>query len=74
MLEKNIRKYKIIEKHMELTKSGKYLEAKNLLRLLRNGRVNLGLGDVDFETECFLESIGCPVYYSRNGYGATFKV
>ena len=74
MLKKNIRKYKIIEKHIELTKTGNYLVARNLLHLLRNGRVRLGLGDVDRETESFLEGIGCPVSYSRGGYGATFRI
>lgn len=74
MIKKNILKYKIIAKHIEFTQVGKYKEAKNLLFLLRNGRVNLGLSDADFETECFLESIGCPVHYDRNGNIATFKI
>lgn len=59
---------------MELTKAGKYQEAKNLLSLLKKGYVKLGLGDVDFNTECFLESIDCPVNYDRNGYTATFRI
>ncbi len=73
-LNKNIRKYKIMEKHIELTKTGNYLAARNLLLLLRNGRVRLGLGDEDWETESCLEDIGCPVSYSRDGYGATFRI
>ena len=74
MLRKNIRKYKIIEKHLELTRRGNYGEAKNLFCLLRKGYIKLGLGDIDFNTECFLESIDCPVSYSRNGYSATFRI
>ena len=35
MLKKNIRKYKIMEKHMELIKNGNYETARNLLWLLR---------------------------------------
>ena len=73
MLKQNIRKYKIIDKHIELVSSGNYEVARNLLILLRNGFIRLGLGDADFETECFLESIGSPVHYGRNGYSATFK-
>lgn len=74
MLKKNLRKYKIIEKHIDLVRQGKYEEAKNLLHLLRKGQIRLGLGNVDFNTECFLESIDCPVRYSRNGYSATFRI
>lgn len=74
MVKKNIRKYKIMEKHMELVKSGNYMFSRNLLKLLQNGFIRLGLGDADFETECFLESIGCPVNYGRNGYSATFRI
>lgn len=59
---------------MELIKNGNYETARNLLWLLRKGSVELGLGDEDFETECFLESIGCPVYYGRNGNTATFRI
>ena len=63
-----------MEKHMELVRSGNYVEAKNLLILLRKGQIRLGLGDADFNTECFLESIDCPVNYSRTGYSATFRI
>lgn len=74
MLKRNLRKYKIIEKHIELVRQGKYEEAKNLLHLLRKGQIKLGLGNVDFNTECFLEDINCPVIYRRGGYIATFKI
>lgn len=59
---------------MELTKAGKYGEAENLLILLKRGYIKLGLGDVDWETERFLEEIGCPANYSSRGYGVTFRI
>lgn len=74
MIKKNIRKYKIMEKHMELVKIGEFEQARNLMILLRKGKINLGLNDTDFYTECFLEKIGCPVWYTRQGYGATFRI
>ena len=74
MVKKNIRKYKIMEKHMELVKIGEFEQARNLMILLRRDRINLGLNNTDFYTECFLEKIGCPVRYTRNGYGATFRL
>ena len=74
MIKKNIRKYKIMEKHMELVKTGKYGEARNLLILLRKGYIKLGLGDVDWETERFLDDIECPAKYSSRGYGVTFRI
>ena len=74
MIQRNIRRYKVIEKHIEATKNGQYGVAKNLLFLLRRGHVKLGLGDVDWETERFLEEIGCPEYYSSRGYSVTFRI
>lgn len=74
MLKKNIRRYKVMEKHIEWVKIGEYMAARNLLWLLRRGYVKLGLGDADYETESFLESIDCPVFYGRSGYSATFRI
>ena len=74
MVKKNIRKYKIMEKHIELTKSGNYMVARNLLYLLRKGEIKLGLSDVDYDTEEFLESIDSPVTYSSNGYTVTYRI
>ena len=74
MLKKNMRKYKIIEKHIELVRNGQYIVARNLLWLLRKGYISLGLGDADYETESFLESIDCPVSYDRRYYIATFRI
>lgn len=74
MLQKNIRRYKIVEKHIEWVKTGEYVAARNLLWLLRKGYVKLGLGNTDWQTESFLEGVGCSVRYDRNGYIATFKI
>lgn len=74
MLTKNIRRYKIMEKHMECVRSGKYCVANNLLYLLRKGSLTLGCTDDDWETETILDDIGCPVTYSRNYYQATYKI
>ena len=74
MIKKNIRKYKIMEKHIEFTRHGMYYEAKALLRLLQNGHVRLGLGDSSYNAEIFLESIGCPVSYGKTYSTATFRL
>lgn len=68
MLEKMIRRYKVMDTHRELVKTGKYLEAKYILRLLREGSVTLRLSDLDFEVECICEKLGCSIYYDRRGY------
>ena len=59
---------------MEWTRNENYKAAQNLLHLLRKGYVKLWLGDDDWETESYLESIDCPVIYGRNGYSATFRM
>lgn len=73
-MKKKLRKYKLMELHEKLVKTGRYAEAKNILRLLRTGSVVLGLSDVDHSTEKLLESAGCPVSYSYWGFGATFRI
>ena len=62
-----------MEQHMEYTRKGKYFEARVLLTLLRNGKVKLGIGDADNNVELFLDGIGCPAYYGRNYWTATFR-
>ncbi len=70
MLEKKIRKYKLMDTHRELVRQGKLLEARLLLKFLRNGKITLGLGDVDWAVEKLCEDIGCHISYSRR-YTAT---
>lgn len=71
MLEKKIRRYKLMDAHRELVKQGKLLEARQLLKLLRNGKISLGLGDVDCAVEKLCEDAGCHISYSGRHYTAT---
>ena len=73
-MKKKLRKYKLMELHEKLVKTGRFAEAKIILRLLRTGSVTLGLSDVDRSTEKLLEDSGCPVSYSYWGSGATFRI
>ena len=73
-MKKKLRKYRLMELHVRLTKTGRYMEAKNILNLLRTGSVVLGLSDADRSTEKLLEGAGCPVSYSYQGFGATFRI
>lgn len=67
-LNKKIIKYKLIERHIQLTKgSFEDLEVANrLLHFLNKGEIRLGLGDIDFRTELELENTGIHISYSRN--------
>ena len=53
---------------------GKLEEAKLVLRLLRNGIVNLGLDDVSANVEVELETLGLKARYSRNYGIATYRL
>ena len=68
MLEKEIRRYKLMDAHRKLVREGKLLEAREILKLLRKGNIKLYLGDVDFAVECLCEELGCRIYYDRRGY------
>lgn len=71
MLEKKIRRYKMMEKHQELVRSGKLGAARLVLKFLRTGRVHLGLDDDSWIVERACEEMGCYIYYDRLGYSAT---
>lgn len=71
MLEKKIRRYKLMDVHRELVKQGKLPEARQLLKLLRNGKISLGLGDADWAVEKLCEDAGCHISYSGRYYTAT---
>lgn len=70
MLERKIRRYKLMDAHRGLVRQGRFLEAKLVLKLLRQGRVNLGFGDSDWGVEKLCENVGCHISYSRR-YTAT---
>lgn len=64
-------RYRIIEAHAQLVKTGKYHEARLILRMLNEGRINLGLSDTAWAVETLLESLGCYIYSNRTGSTAT---
>lgn len=74
MLERNRRRYKVIEKHIELVRQSRFEEAHILYQFLRRNVVTLGLDDSAFEVECFLEDIGCKPSYSTRFNFATFRL
>lgn len=62
MLEKKIRRYKLMDAHRKLVREGKLLEAREVLRLLRKGSIKLYLGDVDWTVESLCEELGCKIF------------
>lgn len=74
MLEKKILRYKLMDTHRKLVREGKLLEAREVLRLLRKGRLKLGLDDVSWEVERLCEELGCRINYSSRGYTAEVRL
>lgn len=70
MLKDRILKYRVMEFHRELVRNGQYIAARQVLKLLRDGRVALGLGDIDFYLEIKLEKLGCRIAYIGRCYTA----
>lgn len=73
-LRKSCIRYQIIIKHTELVKNGDYLAAKTLLELLRRQHIAVGLNDVGYTVETFLEGIGLRATYSHTYCTAYFKL
>ena len=71
MLGKKIRRYKLMDAHRELVRSGKLLEARLVLKLLQKGSIKLYLSDVDWSVECLCEELGCRINCGRNGCTST---
>lgn len=71
MLEKKIRRYKLMDTHKELVRHGKLSEARRLLKLLMNGKIALSLGDADWVVEKICEDAGCYISYSHRYNTAT---
>ena len=67
MLERKIRRYKLMDAHRKLVREGKLLEARDILHLLRKGRISLGLGDEAWNIERLCEELGCRIRYIRDG-------
>lgn len=70
MLEKKIRRYKLMDAHRELVRTGKLYEAYLVLKLLRKGKLKLYLGDADWNVEKLCEDLGCKFGYNSRGYTA----
>ena len=59
-------RYRVMETHVNMIRSGNYGEARLVLRLLNNGYIKCGLDDDAFRVESKMEKLGCAVRYSRN--------
>ena len=67
MLEKKIRRYKIMDAHRELIRKGLYRQAQLVLRCLIEGKVTLWLDDDSWAVESLLEGLGCRIWYDSRG-------
>lgn len=74
MLEKKIRRYKLMDIHRELVRKGECEVAKLLLKLLIYGRVTLWLDDTSWSVERICEETGCNIWYSSNGNKAVAHI
>jgi hypothetical protein len=70
MLDKKIRRYKMMDIHRELIRTGKMQEARKILSLLKNGKVDLWLSDTDWNVEVICEELDCRMRYRSNGNSA----
>lgn len=68
MLEKKIRRYKLMDEHRRLIRKGLYRQAQLVLRLLSDGKVTLWLDDDSYAVEVLCEGLGCRMWYDRRGY------
>lgn len=66
-LKKKMRRYKLMEEHMDLVRKGQYGAARVLMELLMYGRVTLWLDDSSWTVELICEKAGCRIWYERNG-------
>ena len=73
-LKKWGRKEKIKQFYSQCCRNGQYYEARDLLKILKNGSVVLGLDDASANVEIFLEDIGLKPYYGRNYCSAKFTL
>lgn len=57
-LSLKLKRYKLMEEHRSLVRSGKLLEARRVLHFLSTGYVWLGFDDISWKVEQVLESCG----------------
>lgn len=74
MLVKKLRRYKIMEAHMDLIRKGLYRQAQLVLRALREGKITLWLDDDSWAVENLLEGLGCRIWYDGRGYRAVAHI
>ena len=65
--DKLARRWKLKNIHYEMVMNGQMQEAREVLRLLRRGRITLWLDDISWNVQTALENNGFQVIYSRNG-------
>lgn len=73
-LKRKMRRYKLMEEHMELVRKGQYGAARVLMELLKYGRVTLWLDDSSWTVELICERVGCRIWYDRRGYRAVAHI
>lgn len=66
-LKKRCQKRQVMAAHMELVRTGEFLQARRVLDLLRNGAITCGLSNVGWSVSCLLETIGVRNWTSRTG-------
>ncbi len=69
--DKLTRKYKLMQAHNSLIKTGRYIEAKLIMELLTDGKICIGLSNADNTVEHLTEEIGCHISYGRSFNTAT---
>lgn len=74
MLDKKIRRYKLMGAHRDLVKKGLFRQAQLVLRLLRDGKVTLWLDDDSYAVEMLCEEMGCRIWYDSRGNRAVAHV
>ena len=74
MPEQEMLKYRVIEFHKQLVKSGQYIAAKKVLRFLNKGEIILGMSDIDWMLEKKLDELGCESAVSRRYYTVRIRL
>lgn len=67
-LNKKIRRYKLIDIHRDLIRTGKMEEARKILLLLKNGKLDLWLMRyAGWNVKVICEKLGCRMCYKGDG-------
>lgn len=74
-LVRNMVRYRMIEKHLQFVREGKYDVAHYMLHLLNKRECTVGLNDnAGFVFEVEAEKSGCRISYSRNYSRAYIRI